>query len=317
MGHRNWSETEWQLADAHTRARALLARSENGARKALVRLGRSVLKQYSTSFFIVTRFLPPAKRARVDLIYAAVRLPDEIVDTFALSAERKRARLEQWRAQYLLALSLGSMREALLEGVPAILAGFAQVVRETGIPARYYLEFLDAMAADVTPRRYATLDDLIDNYIYGSAIVVGYFLAHVYGATDFERAMLASRELGIALQLTNFVRDVSEDHGRGRLYLPQDMLAHFDGNEQAVVRALARVAQGQYAFAGANLDAFSADCRAAVHACIRVFRELNERVARATSPAQRQSVPMSRKFRALPASKYWRLPLAFMNLEAA
>lgn len=328
MSSRNWSITEWQVRDAVVRRRAL-GLSERGARQAIVAHGREVLKHYSTSFFIVTRFLPPDKRAQVDLVYAAVRYPDEVVDTFPLSAERREQKLADWRARFEQARSAGSIREALLDGVPVILAGFAQVLRETGIPAQYYHAFLDAMHADVRPRSYENLDDLVDNYIYGSAIVVGYFLAYIYGASDFDRAMAASRRLGIALQLTNFLRDVAEDRSRGRLYLPTDMLSargvagrDFSSPEARdalgdVVAELAGIARRDYDFARENLVAFNADCRIAIDACIRVYGELNDRLAEAFSLQRRESVPLSSKFSVLPASKYWRLPLAYLGLETA
>lgn len=301
-----WTDAEWQTREAEARAKAL----RGDARRAAVRFGRDVLRHYSTSFFVVTRFLPPLKRAEVDLVYAAVRYPDEIVDSFPLSASRRAAKLEHWRSEFERALEYHDMREALLDGVPLILAGFTQVMRDTGIPAAHYHAFLDAMQADIAPRAYASLDDLIDNYIYGSAVVVGYFLCHIYGATpgNFDRALQAARALGVALQLTNFIRDVREDDGRGRRYLPLDM--------HNPVPQLAARAREDYAFAAANLDAFAPDCRMAIDACIRVYGELNERVA-AAGVSARQSVPMSRKFSVLPASKYWRLPLAYMGLETA
>ncbi len=328
MSSRGWTDIEWQVRDAIARQRALRP-DGRGARRAIVSLGRDVLKQYSTSFFIVTRFLPPEKRARVDMLYAAVRYPDEVVDTFELSPSRREQKLSDWRARFEHALTLGSIREALLDGVPVILAGFVQVMRETGIPAAYYHSFLDAMHADINPRQYVSLDDLVDNYIYGSAVVVGFFLAHIYGATDFERAMQASRRLGVALQLTNFLRDVSEDSSRGRLYLPADMLRargvegrnfNTPGERAAlaeVVAELAGIARRDYQFALANLDAFSADCRVAIDACIRVYGELNDRVSQAFSLQRRESVPLSRKLSVLPASKFWRLPLAYLGLETA
>jgi 15-cis-phytoene synthase len=323
-----WTEQTWQVRDAVTRARALAAQDDAAARHAIVRFSRGVLKRYSTSFFIVTRFLPPAKRAQVDMLYAAVRYPDEVVDSFPLSAATRLRRIERWRGEFERALAAGSIREALLDGAPTILAGWAQVTREAAIPAAYYHSFLDAMQADIKPRRYGSLDDLIENYIYGSAIVVGYFLAHIYGATDPQRAMLASRRLGIALQLTNFIRDIAEDRSRGRLYLPLDMLAvrgiapaaMKDAPAEVIAdiaRELASRAAADYAYAAANLSAFSADCRMAIDACIRVYGELNERVANGASLLQRQSVPLRRKFRVLPPSKYWRLPLAYMGLEPA
>ncbi|MCA8914938.1 MAG: phytoene/squalene synthase family protein [Planctomycetes bacterium] len=332
MPNRNWTEVEWQLLDARTRCEALRCSRESDARQALVRLGRSVLKKYSTSFFIVTRFLPPRKRAQVDMLYAGVRYPDEVVDTFDISAARKDEKLSLWCVQFDMAMR-SSTRQALLDGVPVIVAGLADVMRESEIPARYYHDFLNAMRADVYPRRYETLDDLVENYIYGSAIVVGYFLAYIYGASspsDFGRALQASRRLGIALQLTNFIRDVAEDRGRGRLYLPLDMLGARGIRADAlnspsvqhalseVVRDLALIAQDHYVAAQRDLDAFSPDCRLAIEACIRVYGELNDRVAASQAPlAKRQSVSLSRKISVLPASKYWRLPLAYMGLEPA
>lgn len=322
-----WSDAEWQIRDAQTRARALSAPS--AARACLVRHGRAVLKKYSTSFFIVTRFLPPAKRAQVNLVYAAVRYPDEIVDSLALTAEQRARKLQHWRAEFERARQLGTLQDALLNGVPVILAGMAEVMRETGIPAEYYHAFLDAMYADVYPRRYGSLDDLIENYIYGSAIVVGYFLVHIYGATDHSRAMESARRLGIALQLTNFIRDVADDSHRGRLYLPLDLLrAHgVEGTSfespagraalTEVVRAIAGTAAAEYDLARAGLDAFQPDCRLAIEACISVYSELNRRVGASAELLRRESVPISRKFSVLPASKYWRLPLAYMGLEPA
>lgn len=318
---------QWEAESSRAAQRAL-AGDEGQARQVLTRMARGVLRRYSSSFFMVTRFLPPAKRARVELIYAAVRYPDEVVDTFALSPGHKRLLLSSWRQSFMRALTSGSMLEALRQGLPPILAGFAEVVRESGIPPRHYHAFLDAMEADIEPRRYATLADLTAQYIYGSAIVVGYFLAHVYGASgpaEFPRVMEVSRRLGIALQLTNFLRDVVEDRGRGRLYLPQDVLraegllepdlASLRGRE-ATARVLARlgeVARADYAFARDHAGAFAPDSQPAIRACIEVYGLLNDQVSTASALQRRQSVSAYRKFLSLPASKYWRLPLAYLG----
>jgi phytoene synthase len=222
-----WSETIWDRLEQRAHRLASAATSEAAAWKIIVRQARAVLRTYSTSFFIVTRFLPPAKRDRVEAIYAAVRYPDEIVDTFPLAPEERVARLDRWAADYETALAARSIKEALRLNVPCFLASFTRVVREAGIPPEHYRSFLAAMHQDVRPRRYSTLDDLIESYVYGSAIVVGYFLTYVYGSStkqDFERALASARHLGIALQLTNFLRDVAEDQRRGRLYLPLELL---------------------------------------------------------------------------------------------
>jgi phytoene synthase len=295
----------------------------------LNREARRVMRAYTTSFFIVSRFLPRAKREEVEAVYAAVRYPDEVVDTFPIDAHTRLRLLDEWGAHYEVGINCATLREALSRGVPAHLAAFTRVVRERDIPAEHYRAFLDAMRLDVAPRPFKTLDDLIQSYVYGSAVVVGYFLTHVYGARDsrsFVRALDSARDLGVALQLTNFLRDVAEDQRRGRVYLPADALRAegideldaADPRQQEqlarVLRKLASVAAEHYARAEADLDAFAPDCRLAVRSCIRVYGRLNERIAASSrGVAHRESVPLREKFQVLPVSKYWRIPLAYLS----
>lgn len=324
-----WSLATWQRLDEETREWAGRAPTDEEAWRYVAARARTVLKTYSTSFFIVTRFLPPAKRARVEAIYAAVRYPDEIVDSFPLPLEERARLLEEWAEGYERALHIQGFREALRQGIPVFVAAFAEVVREAEIPHEHYRAFLEAMRLDLRPRPFATLDDLIDSYIYGSAIVVGYFLTYVYGSptpAEFPRALESARDLGIALQLTNFLRDVAEDQRRGRVYLPQDLLRQagieqMDATDPAQLAALNQVlghltalTEEYYNRSEATLDAFNPDSRVAIRACIDVYRQLNRQIA--TSPRgilHRESVPMREKFRVLPTSKYWRLPLAFLR----
>ena len=330
MSETNWRETDWNALEEQTRAAILRQTCAESAWLTGASAARSVLRKYSTSFFLVTRFLPPVKRAQVEAIYAGVRYPDEIVDTFPLTPEARIARLAAWRSDYQRALAIDGLQDAVRAGVPCFLALFVQVVRGADIPPAYYESFLHAMARDARPRPFPTLNHLIDEYIYGSAIVVGYFLTHVYGAArdeDFPRAMESARNLGIALQLTNFLRDVIEDHRRGRTYLPLDMLRaegleRVDPLDTAQLLPLGRVllllagrAEQHYAAAEDNLDAFAEDSRTAINACIRVYRQLNGLIARRPQQQmqERASVPMGAKFRVLPRSKYWRLPLAYLS----
>jgi phytoene synthase len=319
----------WRRRELRVREAALGARSERAAWRVLNREARRVMRAYTTSFFIVSRFLPRAKREEVEAVYAAVRYPDEVVDTFPLDAGGRLRLLDEWGAHYETGIKSATLHEALARGVPAHLAGFTRVVRERDIPEEHYRAFLGAMRLDVTPRPFETLDDLIGSYVYGSAVVVGYFLTHVYGASGaggFARALAAARHLGVALQLTNFLRDVAEDQRRGRVYLPADALRAegietldaADPRQQAqlarVVRRLAAVAAEHYASAEAGLDAFAPDCRLAVRSCIRVYGRLNERIAASgRGAAHRESVPLREKFRVLPPSKYWRIPLAYLS----
>jgi len=323
-----WSQEEWQTLERSTAASVLAAPDPNEAWRRLARTARRVLQSYSTSFFIVTRFLPAVKRAQVEVIYAAVRYPDEVVDTFPIAPAARLDLLDAWARDYERGIHCESLQQAIRDGLDCFVAGFAQVVRRHEIPADYYRAFLDAMRLDVVPRSYVNLEDLVESYIYGSATVVGYFLAYVYGPIAppaFPRVLRASRDLGIALQLTNFLRDVREDKRRGRVYLPVDMLRAEDlddvdldapdyGPLNRVLRRLSAIAEQHYAAAERDLDAFSPDCRVAIQSCINVYRQLNLRIGRSQEGIlHRESVPMSEKFAVLPPSKYWRLPLAYLG----
>ena len=322
-----WDEAAWADLDAATRRRALAARGD-AAWSELTRSARAVMRAYTTSFFIVSRFLPRRKRADLEAVYASLRYPDEVVDTFPLDADARRTRLKAWGDAYARAFGR-SLRENLADGVPCFLAGFVEVARRAEIPRAHYEAFLAAMRRDLRPAPFATLDALIDDYVYGSAIVVGYFLCHIYGSAtpaQFPAALEASRELGIALQFTNFVRDVTEDHRRGRCYLPQDLLraegietpdpsdpAQREGLVRAV-HALAREAETRYARVAEAIGTFAPDCRVAIRACIKVYGRLNARILTGEGfPHGRASVPMREKWRALPPSKYWRVPLAYLE----
>jgi phytoene synthase len=317
-----WDRVSWERFSQNIERKLEACRSDAQAWNIVARASRTVLRRFSSSFFAVTRFLPAPKRANVEVVYAAVRYPDEIVDTFPCTGPEKRLLLDEWRAAYEKSLTRP-------ETAPWILRGFSEVVRSRQIPPEHYHAFLNAMTLDTAPQAYETLDDLIERYVYGSAVVVGYLLAHIYGPGPGKRldeALEVSRELGIALQLTNFARDVREDRARGRLYLPLDSLAK-EGlsssnylepdNAPPLARAvgkLASEAESRYEVVAAHgLDAFAEDSRTAVRACIDVYRSLNRLILASGSSRERLSVPPAEKFKLLPASKFWRLPLAYMG----
>src|SRR5262247_30820 len=158
-----WSESDWKRLERQTCARALRASSEEAAREIIIRQARAVLRAYSTSFFIVTRFLPPRKRAQVEAVYAAVRYPDEIVDSFPLAPAERMRRIDAWAAQYEEALAADSIKDSLRRRTPCFLASFSRVVREAAIPPEHYRSFIAAMRLDVCPRHFRTLDDLIES----------------------------------------------------------------------------------------------------------------------------------------------------------
>ncbi len=329
MHMKSWDEIAWEQLERHASRRALQCRKDEDLWNVLITEARHVLRSFSTSFFLVTRFLPASKQGMVEVIYAAVRYPDEIVDSFPLNAAERLQRLDCWQAGYDRALQISSVRDSIAAGIPLFLAGFVHIVKNHGIPHEHYRSFIKSMRIDALPCSFQTLGDLINDYVYGSAIVVGYFLTYIYGYSspaNRERAFQASRDLGIALQLTNFLRDVRDDQQRGRVYLPLNWLAaegivKLDVNDRSqhpalhrVLRQLGTVANQYYGRSLAALDAFSPDCQTAINACIKFYCRLNEHMcSNADIILNRAKLPASEKFKMLPISKYWRLPLAYLT----
>lgn len=324
-----WTPSEWgNFEESYLND---LKSSSGTSLDVAVKFSRKVLKTHSTSFFIVTRFLPKFMRDEVELVYGSVRFPDEIVDSFDIKNYEKKELLSNWRNKYRLALESGSFEDSINKDVPILLAGFTEVVKKYSIPSSYYESFLDAMELDVEPRDFEDIDDLINNYVYGSAIVVGYFLAYVYGSSqidNFEETLKSSKELGIALQLTNFIRDINEDLKRGRVYIPKTILnnngidlKNYDNNVNqntssinAARMELASIANKYYKESEKGIESFSPESRIAIKACIELYGKLNDRIiSRGNDIKTRESLSWSEKLGALPSSKYWKLPIAYLK----
>ncbi len=319
-----WSEERWKRLEANVRRVAMESGRDDVAWDTVARAARVVMATFTTSFFVASRFLPRPQRRIVEVIYAAVRYPDEVTDSFPLTPRERLERLDRWAAGYEVALRQVTVLESLAAGVSPFLAAFVDVVRRTGIPPDSYRAFLAAMRYDVEFQLFETMDELIERYIAGSAIAVGVFLTHVYGAESsevFPEALRSSRHLAIGLQLTNFARDVVEDARRGRWYLPMDTMRRhgavpFDlfspRNRDAIraaVREIAEHAEAHYRHSERGLDAFSAKCRPAIRACLELYRKLNSRIQEMPDClAQRASLTWREKWAVLPASKYVRIP---------
>lgn len=322
-----WSKEQWRLLEAEVRVAVLNSTNDESARKVISRWGRRVLRSYSSSFYAVTRFLPRAKREDVEIVYAAVRYPDEVVDTFNLSTRRKLVLLDEWLEHYQRSELMPTIHDAVSTGIPATLAGFRDMLRRNNIPETYYVEFIEAMRRDISPRGFSDWNDLIENYIYGSATVVGYFLANIYGTAvgrTLDECMRGARALAVALQLTNFARDVADDAARSRCYLPVNHINAkgnplaslvLAGNPGAITESkslLADQAAVWYKRAAQDLHVFNPDSRVAIDSCHRLYSALNTRILENASPFNRESLSFWSKLSVLPRSKYWRLPAAIV-----
>lgn len=187
---------------------------------------------HGKTYYLATLLLPKAKRKYVHALYGFARYADEIVDDLhsTLSVEEKAHALNTWGAKIMSDLKTGKSDDAIGRAL-------IDTVQRFAIPHEHFEAFLHSMTMDLTVQEYQTYEDLLE-YVYGSAAVIGLEMVPVLGALD-DAAYEAAEKLGIAFQLANFIRDVSEDLDRGRIYLPIAELAqHGVTREMLEERAL-------------------------------------------------------------------------------
>ena len=183
---------------------------------------RRLNASHGKTYYLATLLLPPWKRPYVHALYGFARYADEIVDDLAstLSDAEKADWLVGWGEQFLRDVEAGGSDHEISKAV-------VDTVRRWEIPLHYVEAFLASMRMDLTVTEYATYDDLMV-YVYGSAAVIGLEMVPVLEPlVPREVADPYASDLGIAFQLSNFLRDVGEDLQRGRVYLPMEDLAAF------------------------------------------------------------------------------------------
>jgi phytoene synthase len=176
-----------------------------------------VTQEHSKTFYTASTLLPPAKRQAVRALYAFCRISDDLVDR---EQGDRLAALEAWRKRSLFGDPVAGTPSA---SQALVALAWTDARARFGIPARYAHQLIDGVARDVHTTRYETFDDLAE-YAYGVASTVGLMSMHITGF-DGPEAIPYAVKLGVALQLTNILRDVGEDWQVGRLYLPQEELA--------------------------------------------------------------------------------------------
>jgi len=204
---------------------------------------RDLHRTHGRSYYLATRLLPPWKRRHVHALYGFTRYTDDIVDAGGGAQLRERElRLEAWADRFYAGLD-----GAEDPGDP-VLRAVRHTIAVFGIPRADFDAFFISMRMDLRVRDYPDYDALL-GYMDGSAAVIGTMMLPVLLAPDSGRgpvpaaAAVAAREparqLGLAFQLTNFIRDVAEDLGRGRVYLPGADLDRFGVNRYELAAASA------------------------------------------------------------------------------
>ncbi|MFY1679415.1 phytoene/squalene synthase family protein [Streptomyces sp. WMMC905] len=181
---------------------------------------RRLNARHGRTYFLATRLLPPERRPAVHALYGFARWADDIVDDVERPAPvRERDRLlRELEDDLAHALRTGG-------GEGPVVRAVVDTAERYAIEHELFADFLASMRADLTVTDYPTYADL-RAYMHGSAAVIGLQMVPVLGTVvDRTEAAPHAADLGVAFQLTNFLRDVGEDLDRGRVYLPADLLA--------------------------------------------------------------------------------------------
>ncbi|MDR9437553.1 MAG: presqualene diphosphate synthase HpnD [Thiohalophilus sp.] len=173
-----------------------------------------------SSFYYSFLFLPRPRRRAITALYAFCREVDDVVDDNK-TPEVSRAKLQWWKTEV----------DRLFDGQPQhpVTQALQSAIAEFDLPREYFVEIIDGMEMDLEQHRYTTFKEL-SLYCYRVASVVGLLSAEIFGYRD-RRTLKYARDLGLAFQLTNILRDVGEDARRGRIYLPREDLQRFGVEE--------------------------------------------------------------------------------------
>ena len=183
-------------------------------------------KASGSSFYNSFRFLPKDKRRAITALYAFCREVDDVVDECS-DANVARTTLNWWRNEVA----------AIYSGKPQhpVTQALVPIVKQFNLAQEHFLEIIDGMEMDLDQPRYADFKAL-QLYCYRVASVVGLLSVEIFGYTD-RQTLKYAHDLGIALQLTNIIRDVGEDARRNRIYLPLDELQQFGVTSEDILHA--------------------------------------------------------------------------------
>lgn len=265
----------------------------------------SITAVNSRSFHLASRLLPVEKRRAARALYAFCRVSDDIVDRGQGDAHE---RLTVWR------------RRATADHPPLddlVSIAWADARLRFAVPIRYAEQLIDGVARDFEPVRYDTFEELAA-YCYGVASTVGLMSMHIIGFSG-EEAIPYAIKLGVALQMTNILRDVGEDWRSGRLYLPREELAQFALSETDVAAGVVterwrrfmhfQIERNRrlYDEAMPGIALLNPDGRFAIAAAADLYRGILDEIERngCDNFGQRAVVSTGRKLRMLPGI-WWR-----------
>ncbi len=259
---------------------------------------RQLNKAYGTTYYAATMLLPRVKRHHVHALYGFCRRADDIVDDLGPASIDSRARALSDFGELLFSdLERGDSEDLVLKAV-------VHTVNAFDLNPDCFQRFLRSMTMDLSVEIYDTFDDLLD-YMDGSAAVIGEMMLPILEPTS-GAAFRHARDLGLAFQLTNFLRDVNEDLDRHRVYIPQEDLARFAADPWArrvtpQWRALMAFeitrTRDYYASADLGIPMLPVSSARCIRAARRLYAEILDRIERADADVftNRARVPTARK----------------------
>lgn len=250
--------------------------------KANFEYARLLTTHYSKSFYISARMLPRERRWATYALYAFCRYVDNLVDNPRSRTQEEIQKELQYLSQEIkLAYRTG-------ESEHPVLSSFITVVRKYSIPVKYSLDLIEGVKMDIQYTRYKNFDDLY-LFCYRVAAVVGLMMTYVLGYSD-EKAFKYAEKLGVAMQLTNIIRDVKEDKDMGRIYLPLDELESFGITEEDIInekmtpdmRELIKFqterADSYYEQANHGIQMLAPESQFAIYSASRIYRGILKKI---------------------------------------
>lgn len=186
---------------------------------------KEIAKESKSSFYYAFSLLPQEKREAMNTVYAFCRKTDDIVDEGNDSLEVKYANLRKWRLELEKAI-YGQSDFAMFNKL-------SKIIQQFNIPFDPFFELIKGMEMDLQKQRYLSMDDLLQ-YCYRVASTVGLMCIEIFGYKNSSTKNFAIN-LGLALQLTNILRDVKTDAENGRIYLPESDIKKFNYSEEQLL----------------------------------------------------------------------------------
>jgi len=256
------------------------------------KIARSRAKNFYYSFLL----LPKSQRLAMCAMYAFMRYCDDLSDDLTHGPAHAAAEIDRWRRDLTAALA----------GQPAddpLWPAFIDAVNRYAIPHEYFYDMIEGVSSDLEPRRLQTFAELYQ-YCYRVASVVGLTIIHIFGF-ESPKALELAEKCGIAFQLTNILRDVKEDSGLGRIYLPAEDLAQFGVTDQELaadvesdrLRALlqfeARRARAYYQESLPLIGLVHRSCQSSMWALIEIYSRLLARIESANYAVLQRRIRLS------------------------